>query len=206
MLPALIATPRLRLVRWDEAHAPQLKEALDESEGHLRGWIPRRVADSAPVPELEARLRASADSFDTGREWGYAVFHAGDGRLVGGVSLHPRTAAMRVPADQANRVEIGYWLRRTATGCGFVTEAAGGLLALTPGLPGRGHVELRCDPRNAPSIAVARRLRFRHVGDLPRPAGADAEVPALMIWERRPHADPAGALTGDPAAVHLFLR
>jgi RimJ/RimL family protein N-acetyltransferase len=192
MLPDVIATPRLRLVRWAPAHAPRLKEALDESVGHLRGWIPRTVAESGPVPQLEARLRGYVASFDAGREWLFAVLRAGDGWLVGGVSLHPRTAAMRVPAAEADRVEVGYWLRRTATGRGFVTEAADGLLALTPGLPGRGHVELRCDPRNAPSIAVAQRLGFRHVGDLPRPPG-DADTPDLMIWERRPAADPPDA-------------
>jgi ribosomal-protein-serine acetyltransferase len=205
MLPAAISTPRLRLVRWDPAHAARLKEALDESARHLRGWIPRTVAESGPVPQLEARLRAYVASFDAGREWLFAVFRADAGRLVGGVSLHPRTAAMRVPAAEADRVEIGYWLRRTATGHGFVTEAADGLLALTPGLPGHGHVELRCDPRNGPSIAVARRLGFRHVGDVPRPPGGEADVPDLMIWERRPAGDGLGD-QGSAAAVHQFLR
>ena len=117
MLPAAIATPRLRLVRWDPAHAPRLKEALDESARHLRGWIPRTVAESGPVPQLEARLRAYVASFDAGREWLFAVLRADDGRLVGGVSLHPRTAAMRVPAAQAI-------VSRLATGCGAPPPAA----------------------------------------------------------------------------------
>jgi RimJ/RimL family protein N-acetyltransferase len=184
-LPGDLATPRLRLRRWHLDLAAALKEALDESVDHLHGWIPRTVAESAPVPQLEARIRGWAAAFDEQREWLFAITSRADERLLGGISLHARTAELRVPAALADRVELGYWLRRTAVGQGYVTEAAQALLALASALPGTGHVELRCDPRNLPSVAVARRLGFRHVRDVARPSPG-AEAPALMVWERRP--------------------
>jgi RimJ/RimL family protein N-acetyltransferase len=189
-LPGEIVTARLRLCRWTPLYAPALQEALEESVDHLRGWIPRAVAESAPVEQLEARLRGYATSFDEDREWLYAVVDAGDGRLLGGVGLHARTTLARVAAADADRVEIGYWLRRTAVGRGYVTEAAAALLAHAAALPGRGHVELRCDPRNRGSIAVAQRLGFTAVGTVPHPSG-DPDAPDLMVWERRPSVRPA---------------
>ena len=185
MLPAEIATARLRLRRWDPAYAPALKDALDDSVQHLHGWIPRAVAESAAIDQLEARLRGYSAAFDDDREWLFAIIRADDEVLLGGIGLHPRVATVRVPAAVADRVELGYWLRRTAVGHGYVTEAAAGVLALAAALPGHGHVELRCDPRNRPSIAVAERLGFRHVGFAPRPALGES-IPELMIWERRP--------------------
>jgi len=47
------------------------------------------------------------------------------------------------------------------------------------------HVEIRCDPRNRRSIAVARRAGFRHVrtlvGDALTPSGASRDT---MVWVR----------------------
>ncbi len=52
-------------------------------------------------------------------------------------------------------------------------------------LGGVERVEIRCDPRNIRSIAVARRAGFRHLTTLERdtttPSGAPRDT---MVWER----------------------
>ena len=179
-----VRTPRLLLRRWRSEDAPELEAALEESVQDLKPWIPWRIAKPAPVPELVTRLNGFAADFDGDIEWLYAILSLDDSRLLGGLSLHPRDAQRRVPSREADRVEIGYWLRTGVTGHGYATEAAQAALQLALALPGMTRVEIRCDPRNAKSAAVPRRLGFRHATTVLRPSsGPDDEGGELMVWE-----------------------
>jgi RimJ/RimL family protein N-acetyltransferase len=82
-------------------------------------------------------------------------------RLLGEVSLFPRNAAGRVSIDDADHLEIGYWLRADATGQGFATEAARAALELALAVPHIERVTIHCDERNASSAAVPQRLGFQ---------------------------------------------
>jgi RimJ/RimL family protein N-acetyltransferase len=180
IVPDAIHTPRLLLRRWHPDDAPLLQAVLDANGAHLLPWIPPHVASSAPLPALAERLAGYRDDFDAARAWLYAILTPDATRLLGGVGLYPRTADARVPADAADRVEIGYWLRADATGVGHATEAARAMLDVARTLPGLQRVEIRCDPRNVRSVAVPRRLGFR-----PERSKIDAgasDGAALMIW------------------------
>lgn len=182
--PDRIPTARLLLRRWRVDDAAALKAALDDSVGHLHPWIPAAVADSGPVEVLAERLAGHAADFDAARVWMYGIFPPGESTLLGGIGLYPRTVDARVPFDAADRVEIGYWLRADATGRGYATEATAAILAVAVALPGIACVEIRCDPRNAPSVAIPRRLGFRHARTLHAwtpPSGGEARD--MMIWE-----------------------
>ncbi|MGZ8414793.1 MAG: GNAT family N-acetyltransferase [Gemmatirosa sp.] len=178
--PNAIHMPRLLLRRWHPDDAPLLQAVLDANAAHLLPWIPSHVATSAPLPALAARLASYRDDFEAGRAWLYAILTPDATRLLGGVGLYPRTADARVPADAADRVEIGYWLRADATGMGHATEAARAMLDLARTLPGLGRVEIRCDSRNASSVAVPRRLGFRH--ERTEIAAGATDGASLMIW------------------------
>lgn len=87
-----------------------------------------------------------------------------DGAFLGDVVLQP------APWD-AEVVEIGWHLARTAQGQGYVTEAAIGALTHAAA-HGVGEVEAIVLPRNAPSQAVARRIGLEPTGTtLEREAG-----------------------------------
>ncbi len=187
-VPNAIHMPRLLLRRWHPDDAPLLQAVLDANGAHLRPWIPAHVAESAPLPALAERLAGYRDDFDAGRTWLYAILAPDATRLLGGVGLYPRTAAARVAADVADRVEIGYWLAADATGAGHATEAARAMLDVARTLPGLGRVEIRCDARNAPSMAVPRRLGFHPERTEPVAGAPDA---ALVIWTRDAGAAPA---------------
>ena len=176
--PEALRTARLLLRRWSPADAPLLRDALDGSVDHLRPWIPWRIAEPAPVPVLETRLAGHAEDFDAAHEWLWGVFPLDASAVLGGVGLYPRDAAGRVPLAQADRVELGYWLRAEATGRGYATEAARALLDVALALPGMTCVEIRCDARNAPSVAIPARLGFRHARTVAQ------EGYELMVWER----------------------
>ena len=184
-LPDVILTERLVLRRWHPDHAARLKPALDASVAHLEPWIPWAIAQPASVPELEARLAGHAADFDAGRAWIWGIFTPDERAVLGAVGLYPRDAERRVPIDDADRLEVGYWLHVDVTGRGYATEAVVAALGVGETLPGIGHVEIRCDPRNAPSAAVPRRLGFTHQATVQRPAAAPTDAPhELMIWVR----------------------
>jgi RimJ/RimL family protein N-acetyltransferase len=173
--PTELKTPRLRLRPWRADDAPELLPILEANRAHIGPWIPARVANPAPVPELALRLQSFAELFAQDREWRYAMIDANDGRLLGEVGLFPRDAGGRVSFEDADRVELGYWLRSDATGRGIVTEAARALLDVASQFREFSHAEIRCDPRNAPSVAVAQRLGFTLVQTTGEP---------LQVWSR----------------------
>lgn len=184
-IPAIIRTKRLILERWRPAHAPLLQPALEESAAHLEPWIPSAVAEPAPLPQLEERMRRFESDFDTGQAWVFAILPRGDARVLGGVGVYPRDATGRVPIGLANYVEVGYWLRVSACGYGYASEAAQAMLGMAATIPGMSRAEMRCDERNVRSIAVPRRLGFHLAGTVVEEAaelGAGSRV--TQLWER----------------------
>lgn len=160
-IPREIRTERLRLRRWEGGDATVLLPVLEANAEHLRSWIPPHVYEAVPLPDLARRLEAFAESFDTDREWRFALFTPDGSVLLGEVSLFPRDACGRVPMAVADRVEIGYWLRSDLTGRGLATEAARAMIEVSGALPGIRRIEIRCDARNVPSAAIPRKLGFR---------------------------------------------
>lgn len=183
-------TARLVLERWRPDHAADLLPLLEANVSRLEPWIPWRVAEPVPLPRLRERLAEFSRAFDAEQEWRYAVRHATTHLLLGEVDLFPRDHAARVALAQADRVEVGYWLRGDAQGQGYATEAAAAAMALGLALPGIGRVEIRCDEANAASAAVPRRLGFRLARTITALAGVpDDSAVHLQVWEWLPSTD-----------------
>lgn len=184
-VPDALRTARLLLRPWRPDDAGALLPVLEANHPHLAPWIPARVADPAPVPVLRERLAGYAAEFAAARVWRYALVTPDDARVLGEVGLFPRDAAGRVPFADADRVELGYWLRADATGQGLATEATRAALAIAAALPGLAHAEIRCDARNGPSAAVPRRLGFVLATTLREPTVTpDAPPVELQLWRR----------------------
>ena len=159
-MPNTIHTARLLLRCWQPSDAAGLLPILEANWEHLSPWIPARVATPVPVPELAGRLAGNAAHFASNIEWRYAIFRADNQRMLGEVALFPRSSAGRVPFVDADRAELGYWLRRDENGHGFATEAAAAVLAVASAMQRFSHFEIRCDERNLRSAAVPKRLGF----------------------------------------------
>jgi RimJ/RimL family protein N-acetyltransferase len=175
--PVELHTARLLLRPWRAADAAELLPILEANRAHIGPWIPKRVAEPVPVPQLAERLDGFAEVFRADREWRFAMVAVDDGRILGEAGLFPRDASGRVAFSESDRVELGYWLRSDATGRGFVIEAARALLDAASTIKQFSCAEIRCDPRNAPSVAVARRLGFELAEETDEP---------LQTWVRRP--------------------
>ena len=184
-VPTEVRTPRLVLRPWRAEDATLLQPILEANHAHLGPWIPARVSTPVPVPELAERLAGFGADFAADREWRYGMFTPA-GEILGEAGLYPRTEAARVAYHDADRVELGYWLREDMTGRGLVTEAARALLAIADGLPRVSCVEIRCDARNARSAAVPLRLGFVLATTMTEVGVGQAE-PAiqLQIWRSK---------------------
>jgi RimJ/RimL family protein N-acetyltransferase len=141
------------LVRpYRETDAAALQEAVAESRDHLRPWLP--FADEhRTVEESLIFIRQVMARWLLRESLGVALFDAATGRYVGGSGLHPRN--WQVPA-----FEIGYWIRKSAEGKGYVTEAVRLLTDYAFMELAAQRVMIRCDARNTRSAAVPRRLGF----------------------------------------------
>jgi RimJ/RimL family protein N-acetyltransferase len=176
--PERLTTERLQLRCWDPEDAPALRAAIDGSLLQLREWLPWAMTEPSPIEELASRLRDFGERFRAHQEWMFALLDLRTGALLGGAGLHRRAAA--------DALEIGYWLTVEARGRGLATEAVMALARLALGPAGAARVEIRCDPRNERSIAVARRAGFRHLRTLTRDTTTPVGEPRdTMVWERR---------------------
>lgn len=173
-----LRTARLLVRPWRAEDAADLAPVLEANWEHLSPWIPARVATPAPIPILAERLAGFAADFEADREWRFGMFTLRDGKLLGEVGLFPRSAAGRVPFGEADRVEVGYWLRSDETGNGFVTEAVKAAMAAAAELQRFSQVEIRCDARNRASAAVPQRLGFRLLDTVSRETGDEQ----LQVW------------------------
>lgn len=150
--PYRIETERLLLRCWDPADAPLLEDAVTSSLRELQEWMP--WAHEEPMT-LDARielLRGFRSKFDTGGEAIYGIFSADGSTVLGGSGLHPHIG------DDA--LEIGYWIRTSATGAGLAGEAAAALTHAGFRLRGVDRLEIHVDPANTRSARVPERLGF----------------------------------------------
>jgi RimJ/RimL family protein N-acetyltransferase len=138
---------------WEPADAPLLKEAVDSSLEHLRPWMPWAREEPQTLLQKVQLLRVFRGQFDRGENFVYGLFSADESEVVGGSGLHPR-------AGDDISLEIGYWIRASAIGQGYATEATAALARVGLELCGADRIDIRVDPANERSAAVPRRLGF----------------------------------------------
>jgi [ribosomal protein S5]-alanine N-acetyltransferase len=109
MTASVLETRRLELRPWGEADIPELLPLISA----------REVAATTlriPHPYEEKHAREFLAGVRGENELRLAIRLRHDGRLCGGVGLHPEA--------QHNRAELGYWLGVPYWGNGYATEAA----------------------------------------------------------------------------------
>ena len=141
------------LVRpYRESDAPDLYEAVAESREHLRPWLPFADQHQTVDESRDVIIRGIA-KWLLREDLMLGLWDARTGCYVGSSGLHPRDWEARV-------FEIGYWIRRSAEGRGYVTEAVRLQTDFAFAQLGANRVFIRCDARNTRSAAVPHRLGF----------------------------------------------
>ena len=169
---------------WEASDAPRFKSALDQSLPELQKWIPWTLHEPSELAEIEARLQGYRDDFFAARDALFGMFDLREAEVLGGVGIYRRVGP--------GAVEIGYWTRSDRAGEGLATEATGAVVERAKLLTGVERIEIRCDPANAPSMAIPSRLGFRRgeviLSEAPSPATGSRE---LVVWELSLASDPA---------------
>jgi RimJ/RimL family protein N-acetyltransferase len=173
-LPEQIRTSRLVLRPWNVADAPVLKALIDANRDHLRAWMPWAMNEPSPIDVLAKRIEGFRAAVRDGTDFGVGI-HLGD-EAIGGAGLHRRGAP--------DTLEIGYWMSVPHIGRGYASEAAMALTRLAFSMAHVEHVQIRCDPRNAASASVPRKLGFEHIATLEADTLTPTGEPrATMVWQ-----------------------
>jgi len=173
-----LRTPRLLLRSWRRTDAAVFKEALDASLEQLRPWIPWSHGEPSALDAIEERLARFERDFVAGAEWLYACFPHDERVVLGGAGLHSRQGP--------GILEIGYWIRSSASGQGYATEATAALTRCAFERHRIASVEIRCDPANLASARIPQRLGFRLRERLVGNARThDGQPRDTLVWELR---------------------
>lgn len=151
-----IRTPRLVLRCYERGDVDAVHEAVLTNMEALRPWM--AWIDDEPLDRdaRAERVRRDRGRFDVGEEFVYGIFDATGGRMLGGSGLHPRSSP--------GVLEIGYWIAHERWGEGLATEVAGALTRVGFERMKADRMEIRVEPKNARSIAIARKLGYREEG------------------------------------------
>jgi RimJ/RimL family protein N-acetyltransferase len=152
-IPDAIETDRLILRSPLHGDGPTLNEAILETWEALHHWMPW-AREQPTVDETEERARQSRTNFVSRVDLPMLMFLRDQPTVVvGATGLHRMD--WTVP-----RFEIGYWVRRSYEGKGYVSEAVRALTRLAFGALGAERVEIHCGHRNVRSQRVAERCGF----------------------------------------------
>lgn len=169
-----IETPRLLLRLWQPDDAPQLRDAISDSTEELRRFTPWVIPEPPELNTLVARIHAFRDQLAGSESWVYGIFDRESRRVIGQIGLYARVGP--------GALELGYFIRSDAARRGYATESATAMIDAAFGENDTARIEIRCDPGNVASVAIARRLGF----ELREISETDAAAP-LMIWELQRH-------------------
>lgn len=176
-LPTELCSERLRLRAPRPGDGAAINAAVVESFASLQPWIPwARTLPSVTDSELYAR--ESAAKFLRREDLPMVLESLETGALIGGIGLH--RIDWEIP-----RFEIGYWLRTSCEGRGFMTEAVRTLADFAQLHLGARRLEIRVADANIRSWLVAERLGFTLDG-------------ILRHWYRSP--------TGDLVDLRIYSR
>jgi ribosomal-protein-serine acetyltransferase len=183
-IPQTLSTPRLTLRAPRQGDATIAYPVVRESLNELKSWMPWATDKYSPE-EAEEWYRKAAAKFITRDELVYLIFLKDETEYLGNVSAF--ALDWNIP-----KCEIGYWLRTTHTGQGYMTEAAAALISMAKEVFQPQRIEIRMNAKNQKSRAVAERLGFRLEGTLRSNVVAETLVDTCVYaWVRTERAPAA---------------
>jgi ribosomal-protein-serine acetyltransferase len=159
---ALAVADDLALVVLEREDAPTLQRLIEVDRARLARFLPWAAQQQLDATRtfIERRVLRSlvaGDGMELGVWW--------RGALRGMIGIH---SVRSLP----KRGSLGYWVTPEAEGNGVVTRALGALVEKAFSDLGFTRLDIRVEPENARSRAVAERLGFCFEGVLPVAAGA----------------------------------
>ncbi|MEZ4670833.1 MAG: GNAT family protein [Anaerolineae bacterium] len=151
-IPEHFETERLIIRAPRPGDGQVLNEAVVESFPSLLAWIP--WAHNLPtISDSEKTVCNDALRWQNRDDLRMLIFRKSDNLLAGGMGLY--RIDWSIP-----KYEIGYWLRTSLEGQGYMTEAVNGMTRFAMETLQAERIEIICEARNVGSSAVARRAGY----------------------------------------------
>jgi len=162
-----------------ESDAQALFEAVVESRDHIRPWLP--FADEhQTVDESRNWILQQMASWILRDDLMLGIWEQASDRYLGGTGLHPHDWVI-------GYFEIGYWIRVSAEGHGYIAESVRLLTDYAFDYLKANRLEIRCDELNARSAAIPKRLGFVFEGRLRNDlATTDGRLRTTLIFSLIP--------------------
>ena len=146
-----IRTERLILLKREHEHDQEMWQAIEESRNELREylfWVDGQQSLNNVVKSTDFFYKL----WDDDSEWAYDIYTIDDYHFIGCVGPH-KISFLNQSA------ELGYWLRTSETGKGYMKEA---VLAIEEELFKNGihRLAICCDVNNTKSANVAKRAGY----------------------------------------------
>ncbi len=174
--PERIATERLILRRQRRSDAQAVRVAVEESHEELSRWL-NWAKDIPSVDAIDYYISKTRANWELGDQYLFHVFDHAD-RLLGVCGLEKIDWSLR-------GFEIGYWLRTSAVGKGYMSEAVACLEREVFGRCRGRRLAILCDRRNHRSSSIPRRLDYCLEGVLRNERlDTSGEPQDTMVWSK----------------------
>ena len=155
-----IRTERLVLLKREHEHDQEMWQAIEESRKELREylfWVDGQQSLNDVVKSTDFFYKR----WDDDSEWAYDIYTVDDYHLIGCVGPHA-ISFLNQSAD------IGYWLRTSETGKGYMKEAMQAVIKYLFQEENLECVSARAFAPNTASRALLKSLGFAENGIIPR--------------------------------------
>lgn len=129
-----------------------------ESREFLTPWEPAWPRDALSQTAFRRRLRQLNRERSAGEAYGLFLVHAGDGTVLGGITLS------EIRRGVAQAATLGYWIGQRHARQGYMAEAIATLLPFVFVTLGLHRLEAACVPQNEPSRRLLEKSGFRQEG------------------------------------------
>jgi ribosomal-protein-serine acetyltransferase len=151
-VPLQFETERLLLRAPQFGDGAMVNAAIRESIESLGKWL--WWANHIPeVAETEENARKNRAKFLLREAFTFYLFNKKSKDFIGTCSL------LRIDW-RVRRLEVGYWIKQSASGNGYMTEAVNGVTRFGFHYLEANRIEIRCDTRNIASRGVAERCGY----------------------------------------------
>ncbi len=150
-LKETIVSERLLLLKRQHEHDAEMWEAIEESREFIREylfWVDKTQSLKDVIKSTDMFFK----KWDDDDEWCYDIYSRDENRLLGSIGVH----SIQFMNQSA---ELGYWLRKSETKKGYMTEA---VHAVEKELFEEGihRITICCDVNNINSAHVALRAGY----------------------------------------------
>ncbi|NAS13893.1 GNAT family N-acetyltransferase [Poritiphilus flavus] len=175
-IPYGIITDRLVIRCYRPADAELLLEAITNSLDNLKKWMPWAKTEPSSLEAKKELLQKFELDFLKNIDYNFGLFNRKQDVFIGSAGLHTRIAP--------NAREIGYWINSAYLNQGYATECTHALIKVGFEYHEIDHIEIHCDPNNAASQQIPKKLSFELAEILKNHSTTPEGKPRdTMIWK-----------------------